>query len=300
MILTIEEFANNVVKYPNKYRCSYIFIKGKDKNMVCNTYSGECLLPLEEIRCLTCKSKKSHPYNNQKMKEAIEKAKQIAVEKAAEKAAKDLISISSLDWNDKKLCDIKYIEIGFTLTTDITSINSNDNLYLVNGNENFIADKSILNVDIAVHHLANGNFFLGTITRMSLTNPITYNILRFFEDSKSYNVNQLISGEPIFKDLTKNKLFRIVDPYYLQVNHFYHTAVKKLNQDISTEPNPDLEDCNNPCLFCLSKPRIYAFVPCGHLSACEDCGNVQKLEKLNKTQCPFCRKTISSIMRIYN
>jgi len=296
MSLTLEEFANNIVKHPNVKRCSYIFIKGADKDKVCN-----CRVYGDGEFCTKCRSKKQHICNIDKLKSVIETAQQKVIE-TTQKIEKSITITTPFTWNNKILCNINYIEKNTSdkINTIINLIDKNDNLYIVNANSDFISKNYILTVDIAIHNIPNGYYFLGSIIKISLENPINYNILRFFEDSRRYIIDHITKeNEPIFKKIDNNSLFRIAEPYYLQINNFSYSNVKRLNEHILA-PAPDIDDCKNPCLFCLSKPRIYAFVPCGHLSACEDCGNITNLEKLNKKECPSCRKYISSIMRIYN
>uniref|UniRef100_A0A914Q596 RING-type domain-containing protein n=1 Tax=Panagrolaimus davidi TaxID=227884 RepID=A0A914Q596_9BILA len=46
------------------------------------------------------------------------------------------------------------------------------------------------------------------------------------------------------------------------------------------------------CLLCCSAPKEYAFLPCFHLIACEECS-----EKCS--ECPICRKRINDTLKIY-
>jgi hypothetical protein len=78
----------------------------------------------------------------------------------------------------------------------------------------------------------------------------------------------------------------------------------KINQHDKTKAVPIIEDeieedVKNPCTICLDKPRIYASVPCGHLSLCESCGKDDGLAKI-KNSCPCCRENITGLLRIYN
>jgi len=58
------------------------------------------------------------------------------------------------------------------------------------------------------------------------------------------------------------------------------------------------ENCDKPCIICLSKAPRFAIVPCGHLIFCDDCGNENNIKKIKK-ECPVCKISIKSLMRIY-
>ena len=50
------------------------------------------------------------------------------------------------------------------------------------------------------------------------------------------------------------------------------------------------------CCICLDLPREIMFLPCGHLSVCNNCCDKLRDES---NQCPICEKTISSGHKVY-
>lgn len=51
------------------------------------------------------------------------------------------------------------------------------------------------------------------------------------------------------------------------------------------------------CVVCLTRRRISAFNPCGHLVCCRRCAI--SVEREASPKCPVCRMTVRSSMRIY-
>jgi len=56
------------------------------------------------------------------------------------------------------------------------------------------------------------------------------------------------------------------------------------------DPPEDLPETN--CVVCFDKRRAMAFIPCGHVVCCEDCGN-------RVADCTMCRKKIQNRFKIY-
>lgn len=50
----------------------------------------------------------------------------------------------------------------------------------------------------------------------------------------------------------------------------------------------------NDCILCYSQKADVAFVDCGHMIVCSDCG-----KKLDKKKCPICRRKILKLLKIY-
>jgi len=46
------------------------------------------------------------------------------------------------------------------------------------------------------------------------------------------------------------------------------------------------------CIICCEKPKQSVFVPCGHKCCCEDCA----AKFIDKHKCPFCKKSVESII----
>ena len=64
---------------------------------------------------------------------------------------------------------------------------------------------------------------------------------------------------------------------------FYHFLRKTMKNENNT-----IKDCS----ICLTNEKNIAFIPCGHVCTCVDCG-------YKVAQCPICRKTIKKVLRIY-
>ena len=54
------------------------------------------------------------------------------------------------------------------------------------------------------------------------------------------------------------------------------------------------------CIVCLDCPRSHAFVPCGHLSLCNDCAGSYPKARRRAFKCPICRNESSLIMKVYS
>lgn len=59
----------------------------------------------------------------------------------------------------------------------------------------------------------------------------------------------------------------------------------------STPKKPEAPE-RTTCSICMDNDSDTAFVPCGHFVTCNGCAR-------NCTDCPICRKNISSYMKIY-
>ena len=59
---------------------------------------------------------------------------------------------------------------------------------------------------------------------------------------------------------------------------------------------------NANCIFCVNpRTKIYAFLPCGHSLACQNCSQrllLQNIENLRQTKCPYCRTVITNYGKI--
>ena len=59
------------------------------------------------------------------------------------------------------------------------------------------------------------------------------------------------------------------------------------------------EDLNQEnCVICMSKPRDFAFYPCGHQCLCEDCAQKFRTQARHNL-CPICRYRVKDIIRVY-
>jgi len=56
------------------------------------------------------------------------------------------------------------------------------------------------------------------------------------------------------------------------------------------------------CVICMENPKTHTFVPCGHLSLCEECSQSPHYSSIgdrNTIKCPICREESSMIMKVY-
>eukprot|EP01083_Nonionella_stella_P161484 529010_1 len=74
------------------------------------------------------------------------------------------------------------------------------------------------------------------------------------------------------------------------------------HEEESWQDEFELESINNKmdgigeCEICMERPKVYAFVKCGHL-VCPQCAS--KLWKTNNKICPFCKQKILSVIKLY-
>lgn len=57
-------------------------------------------------------------------------------------------------------------------------------------------------------------------------------------------------------------------------------------------------DGATPCIICLDKPPIFAFIPCGHRCLCARCA--ERLPTALRRRCPACRRDASSLIQIFD
>lgn len=54
------------------------------------------------------------------------------------------------------------------------------------------------------------------------------------------------------------------------------------------------------CIICLQHPKTHAFVPCGHLTLCDECAILPNFSlKKKERKCPICRKDSTMLMKVY-
>ncbi|XP_073018237.1 E3 ubiquitin-protein ligase SPL2-like isoform X2 [Primulina eburnea] len=66
---------------------------------------------------------------------------------------------------------------------------------------------------------------------------------------------------------------------------------------VAEEESADVPD-GELCVICLTRRRHSAFIPCGHLVCCQRCA--LSVERELSPQCPVCRQSIRSSVRIYD
>jgi rubrerythrin len=52
------------------------------------------------------------------------------------------------------------------------------------------------------------------------------------------------------------------------------------------------------CTVCMDAPLEGTFIPCGHVVACRDCGDLV-MQTPGGARCPICRATCDRFLRIY-
>lgn len=66
--------------------------------------------------------------------------------------------------------------------------------------------------------------------------------------------------------------------------------MRKARKAVKDAPEPKAKEADE-CVICMDKDAAYACVPCGHLSLCGDCKNLDK--------CPICRTPVRSMLKIF-
>jgi len=110
----------------------------------------------------------------------------------------------------------------------------------------------------------------------------------------SYN---LIKNKPILLPLFPQRNFTKSNNDVINAlqKHFKKMTIHEENKEIknkSTPPTTETGNGNMKCVICLEKDKCFLFLPCRHVSCCEDCSN-----KVN--QCPICRNRIDSKLKIF-
>ena len=67
---------------------------------------------------------------------------------------------------------------------------------------------------------------------------------------------------------------------------------------------PDLRE-ESLCVICLSEPKTFLCSPCGHKCLCKACADAYRRidedgwVRQGKTECPLCRRSVKSVMRVW-
>ena len=227
-------------------RCSYVFVKGQHKGLVCNNRLGYTHgiehKAVKNWRCFKCEMKVGHtnyfdniinPYTTNLIRNPA----------------------------------------GNSNISNLNSTNQNSNLVINNfNNQN--------------SRISNNN------------NQHNMNMLRIFE------LIQFVISVTDTQDSPSDQI-RTTE-HLNQTQPLLQTQTdlpKIINQNGNEEPPPKIyeedEQCEKPCVICLSKAPRFAVIPCGHLIFCDDCGKETNLTKI-KNECSICRIAITSLIRIYN
>jgi hypothetical protein len=65
---------------------------------------------------------------------------------------------------------------------------------------------------------------------------------------------------------------------------------------VASVVTPSIDQGDNKCLICCDKKRNILLLPCRHVCYCQECGTNPAIT-VNK--CPFCRKNVDDVMKIY-
>ncbi|XP_072043019.1 mitochondrial ubiquitin ligase activator of NFKB 1-like [Amphiura filiformis] len=74
----------------------------------------------------------------------------------------------------------------------------------------------------------------------------------------------------------------------------FNWRVQAIENHLSDDESSEKDD-TNVCVVCMSEPRDYVLVDCGHVCVCRGCA-----QELNPHECPICRKRILQVMPIYH
>jgi hypothetical protein len=110
------------------------------------------------------------------------------------------------------------------------------------------------------------------------------------------------------EDATNDRLnkLRVLESKYLKtdssdeaLNIYKKESLKKI--DKSTDVIIQVEDEDkNLCSVCMDRERDIALIPCGHTILCEPCSSrLKNYFWILKPQCPICRQTIKSRLKLY-
>lgn len=76
----------------------------------------------------------------------------------------------------------------------------------------------------------------------------------------------------------------------------YH-EVKRLSREMCEESQGAVRP-DRTCTVCISAESNQIFIPCYHISCCEDCANYI-MEESDVKKCPICKEEISSVHKVY-
>lgn len=79
----------------------------------------------------------------------------------------------------------------------------------------------------------------------------------------------------------------------LDLSDMITTNSNASHSTIAQDDFDEEEGDESACCICLDCPKSHAFVPCGHLSICDECAAKSSLN------CPICRKRATAIMKVY-
>ena len=64
------------------------------------------------------------------------------------------------------------------------------------------------------------------------------------------------------------------------------------------DKKPAATDGDASCVVCLVESKDHAFVPCGHMCACEGCAT--EIQNTKNPTCPMCRSPFASVIKVFS
>jgi hypothetical protein len=74
------------------------------------------------------------------------------------------------------------------------------------------------------------------------------------------------------------------------------TTKRDANEPSPPHIDPTHSTTEDWCIVCVERPRETVILPCGHMCVCVECGHKLKSQHYS---CPFCRKAIADIVKVY-
>ena len=67
---------------------------------------------------------------------------------------------------------------------------------------------------------------------------------------------------------------------------------------VDGDKKPAATDGDASCVVCLVESKDHAFVPCGHMCACEGCAT--EIQNTKNPTCPMCRSPFASVIKVFS
>ncbi|XP_060575389.1 baculoviral IAP repeat-containing protein 7-A-like [Ruditapes philippinarum] len=160
---------------------------------------------------------------------------------------------------------------------------------------NCVAAKLVLAMGYTQHDVENG--LMSARKKYGSSEMKAQYIIEFLQEINKEvpNKQQTVSGKPEITEHESNVASGGTSSnLYKTVND---VTVKDTNTRIKSEKQHLLEENRRlkalmTCKICLDKEAVVAFLPCGHLTSCEQCAKSLK-------KCAICRKDVAATVRVY-
>ena len=87
-----------------------------------------------------------------------------------------------------------------------------------------------------------------------------------------------------------------VEEVTLEVAEF--TSLEEQAAAADGDKKPAATDGDASCVVCLVESKDHAFVPCGHMCACEGCAT--EIQNTKNPTCPMCRSPFASVIKVFS